>query len=603
MKKVSKYLLIIGVYVLLPFVILGGIEFGLRVCGYGVDLDHLFLQTPQGDYLYLNKDISRRYFTHSQATNGNVEFFRKKKRANTFRVFVLGESAAMGFPYPNNISFQRMLKYHLRKANPDKDVEIINLSLTAINSYTFYDFAKEIIHQEPDAVFIYGGHNEYYGALGVASNNRLGSFPDLIRLFLRLRQLRISQWLDALKTDLSPRVDQSDNLMKYVVREQVIPYQGELFERGLEQFRLNMELTLGLFKRHQIPVFLSTVGVNLSDLKPFKSIPAEDGAVPGSADDYYELGQRQLRERDSVAAYASFSRARDLDALRFRAPKEINEIIRELAATDDNVYLVDSEKEFNRQSPYGIPGRKLLLEHVHPTIEGHRVIAGCFLESLRQGTFARMKNLRLADTFDLYDFPVLEFDSLAGEYACLQLRKGFPFYEKDLPEIVPHTEVEKMAWAFVRQKNWFQSMDQLYTYALNARNDSLCLEILKVRSLDNPYDITFLDQGGEFAEIRKDYPLAVAFYTRSFRLRPTVQMAQNLVSNHLRLDQPDRALPYIDYILRNGGTRFKGLQEMCREIIQYKQRLNQHPSDSIRHSIGRIYRQMGNQEAARRYDL
>ena len=89
-----------------------------------------------------------------------------------------------------------------------------------------------------------------------------------------------------------------------------------------------------------------------------------------------------MQAQDSIAAYTSFSRARDLDALRFRASKEINEIIRELAKDDDNIYLVNTEEEFNRKSPFGIPGRELLLEHVHPTIEGHRVIANCFLEVL-----------------------------------------------------------------------------------------------------------------------------------------------------------------------------------------------------------------------------
>ena len=83
-------------------------------------------------------------------------------------------------------------------------------------------------------------------------------------------------------------------------------------------------------------------------------------------------------------------------------------------------------------------------------------------------------------------------------------------------------------------------MDQLYQYALNSKNEKLCLDILRVRITDNPYDLTFLGQGGEFAEIRKEYPLAIFFYTRSFRLYPTVQTAQNLVAIHLRLDQPDR---------------------------------------------------------------
>ena len=598
MSKTSKYLLLISICLFLPFLFLTGIECGLRIFGYGVDLDHLFLQTTNGDYLYLNKNISRRYFTQSQATNGNVEFFRKKKQQNTFRIFVLGESAAMGFPYPNNISFQRMLKYQIQKENPDKDIEIINLALTAINSYTFYDFAQELVHFEPDAIFIYGGHNEYYGALGVASNNTLGSNPTMIRWGIRLRQLRLAQWLDALKNHLRPQKEFSDNLMKYVVKEQVIPYGSALFQQGLEQFQNNMKLTFNLFKRHQIPVFLSTVGVNLKDLKPFKSIPTNDGC----ANDAYQQGHKQLLKKDSIAAYASFSRARDLDVLRFRAPKEINEIIQKFAKEYNNIYLVNSEEEFNRRSPGKIPGRELLLEHVHPTIEGHRVIAHCFLDALEQNlSLFSKQGIKIGTSNNLYSFPVLEFDSLAGEYACLKLRKGFPFYEKDLPTVSPQTEIEKIAAKYVQQKNWFQSMDQLYQYAFHSKNEQLCLDILKVRIIDNPYDLTFLNQGGKFAEIRKEYHLAVFLYTRSFRLDPTIQTAQNLVAVHLRLDQPDQALPYIEYMIKNGNSTFNGLKTFCNKIIQYKQIPDWRSNDSIRHAIRSIYLQMGNKEAANLY--
>ena len=58
--------------------------------------------------------------------------------------------------------------------------------------------------------------------------------------------------------------------MKYVVKEQVIPYKSKLFQQGLEQFQNNMKLVLNLFKKHQIPVFFSTVGVNLKRLKAFQ---------------------------------------------------------------------------------------------------------------------------------------------------------------------------------------------------------------------------------------------------------------------------------------------------------------------------------------------
>src|SRR5579859_3968163 len=80
-------------------------------------------------------------------------------------------------------------------SNTGKKIEIINVSLTAVNSYTVLGFAREVVKQEPDAVLIYTGHNEFYGALGVASTSRLGSTPWLINTLLWLRQWRLFQLL------------------------------------------------------------------------------------------------------------------------------------------------------------------------------------------------------------------------------------------------------------------------------------------------------------------------------------------------------------------------------------------------------------------------
>ena len=92
--------------------------------------------------------------------------------------------------------------------------------------------------------------------------------------------------------------------------------------------------------------------------------------------------------------------------------------------------MVNTEEEFNRKSPFGIPGRELLLEHVHPTIEGHRVIANCFWKFFGKTNPVFQQKTTNRHFRRSIQLPVLEFDSLAGEYACLQLRKGFPFYEK-----------------------------------------------------------------------------------------------------------------------------------------------------------------------------
>jgi lysophospholipase L1-like esterase len=63
--------------------------------------------------------------------------------------------------------FSREVADALRDVLPSDTVEVVNLGIAATNSYAILDFSREIIDQHPDAVMIYAGHNEYYGALGV----------------------------------------------------------------------------------------------------------------------------------------------------------------------------------------------------------------------------------------------------------------------------------------------------------------------------------------------------------------------------------------------------------------------------------------------------
>src|ERR1019366_9354225 len=100
-------------------------------------------------------------------------------------LFVMGESSAAGFPYPPNGTFARVIRDALTDVLPADTVEVVNLGMAATNSYTIADLAHDVIDQKPDAVLIYGGHNEYYGALGAGSIETLGSYPSFVRLYLR----------------------------------------------------------------------------------------------------------------------------------------------------------------------------------------------------------------------------------------------------------------------------------------------------------------------------------------------------------------------------------------------------------------------------------
>jgi hypothetical protein len=119
-----------------PFVLLIVFEMVLRLFHYGNNLD-LFIESPSNpEYYIFNPAASKRYFTNQAiATSGNSEPFKKEKDNNTLRIFILGESTTIGYPYFHNGSFHRWLLYRMMNTFPDRKFEFINCSLTAVQLY------------------------------------------------------------------------------------------------------------------------------------------------------------------------------------------------------------------------------------------------------------------------------------------------------------------------------------------------------------------------------------------------------------------------------------------------------------------------------------
>ena len=61
--------------------------------------------------------------------------------ADNLRVYLLGGSAAMGFPHRNH-GLDRLLATRLKVALPNKQIEVINTAMTAVNSHVIYEVAK-----------------------------------------------------------------------------------------------------------------------------------------------------------------------------------------------------------------------------------------------------------------------------------------------------------------------------------------------------------------------------------------------------------------------------------------------------------------------------
>jgi len=611
-KYVSKKRLFLFkiVAVLIPFIILFIAEAGLHLFGYGHNLT-LFVEDPQHkDYLVMNRYASEKFFSDpATATIGNSELFRKQKQPGYFRIFVLGESTTIGYPYMHNGSFHRWLQYRLMHTFPDINFEIINLSLTAVNSYTVLDFGKEIVKYNPDAVLIYTGHNEYYGALGVGSTNRISGNAAIVKLVLELREFRLVQLINnainaAKKKLSSEKVDNGESLMKKMAADQEITYQSEAYHRGIKQFENNLNEICQLLAKSKVPVFLSNLVSNEKDLKPMVS--ATTGKVP-SADFAYKQANEAYANGDFDKVKQLFTKAKDLDLLRFRAPEAMNEVIKKITSNIPGVFLVDTKALFEQHSPHGILGNETLLEHVHPNLYGYALLSEAFYQSLKQHKMiAQQWKNEMSFEQLRREMPVTSVDSLKGAYEVMLLKQGWPFNQ---PIPTGYTrgnsfEEQTAAALLAKKVNWNDAMNKLIEYYLKNNNIAGAQKVAEAVMLEYPYDATFYAYAAKFSMNLNDNQKAVVYYKKAFELQPTFEVARDLVLTYLKLDVPEQAMPYVDYLVTNNTSRtnYSFAQQTIRQILKLKALLKTESANiNMLNEVAVKYSQIGNKDVAIKY--
>ena len=373
------------VTILTPFLLLGIIELTLRLLVPAAAYP-LFVPAPYAaaSHLVANREVSSRWFPRiADPPRPMQDPFARAKSPGTLRLIVLGESSAAGFPYPRNGAFSRYLREALRHSMPDRTIEVVNLGIAATNSYAMWDLARDVAMERPDAVLIYAGHNEYYGALGVGSSQAVAaSRPALTRAYLRALRFRtvwvLSRGIAALRGGGAAIGDDVPGFMELLARDQQIAYGSDVYHHGLQQFRGNLLLLLAELRGHGVPVFVASIASNLADQPPFA---ADANAGPGGAREAYATARELLASGDTTQARTLFERARDLDVVRFRAPSELNGVIQSVSAASHARYVPAAES-LAAASPGGIPGAVVFLEHVHPNRRGYAIIARAFFHEL-----------------------------------------------------------------------------------------------------------------------------------------------------------------------------------------------------------------------------
>ncbi|HEY4217534.1 MAG TPA: hypothetical protein VGM67_10380 [Gemmatimonadaceae bacterium] len=560
---------------LAPFLLLLVLEGVLRLAwSGGAASAPLFVPATVeiGDELVPNHDVAKRWFlTEDQPPAAIPDAFARVKPAHAFRVFALGESSTAGFPFPHNGAFPRLLRDVLRDVLPGDSVEVVNLGIPATNSFSMLDMADEIIAQHPDAVIVYAGHNEYYGALGGASNQALHASPAFVRLYLRLQRIRLVAAVRAGATWMRHRfakndaTDQGASFMESLARDQNIALDGPVYRQGTKQFEDNITLLLAKFRDARVPAFIGSLASNVKDRPPLVS-PAND--VAGGADSTYAAAQAALTRGDSATATQLFIRARDLDVVRFRAPSEFNVIVKRAAQATGAVYVPVAES-FDAASN-GMPGAALFLEHVHPTQNGTVLIARAYFDALRAANFlghsARLDRLKSWDDYER-GMDLTPFDNRIVYHTRETLLERWPFVsvaqQRDYRATYqPIGTVDSLAFLASRGLAWAPLKLRLaQSYAAAGHADSAAAE-LRGLVRDSPGFAEPLELLASVLLQAKADSEAATVLQRALAIRPSANTAFAAGDLAMRHKDPASAIPLLEMAVRLGSAHPEALYEL-----------------------------------------
>lgn len=491
--------------VLLPVLFIVLLEIGLRLAGYGPNLKLFIPFPPKPAYFQINPEVGLRYFPATRVKpQVSYDVFLKQKPADEFRIFVLGGSSAAGYPYFYNGSFSSMLKVVLKEYYPDRAIQIVNLAMPAVGSYTVRDLALELDAYRPDLIIIYSGHNEFYGALGVGSSEFLGTSRGLINFFIRIRRYKIVQltsdiirWIRRSYARMFRRPSEPQGtLMARMVKKKYIPYQSADYRIARSIFEENLLDVVGHFRKRGVPVLMGTLVSNVHHQKPFVDRFSETGdsvrwrklhreagrlfrqgkpeaalekiseaigsdSLPASA--YFLQGKILEALGDSLSAYRAYYKAKDRDALRFRASEDFNRVIMRLDSLP-TVKVVDIKGSFEKHSPLHLPGNELLLEHLHPNLAGYRLMAASFARSIIDGRYlGTPERTEIPDSLWKSKIYVTRVDREVARIRIAVLMAGWPFTgnrppskeEVSVPEGDP---IRRLALKFWREDITYEEM-------------------------------------------------------------------------------------------------------------------------------------------------
>ena len=397
---------------LAPFVVC---ELTLRIGGWGRVSDAVdpFVGFAAVHPLFeLSQDGQRHEIPDSRQSFFRPESFSVEKPPNGFRIFCLGGSTVQGRPFSTETSFTSWLELSLRAADPSRAWEVVNCGGISYASYRLTPILLELLEHEPDLFVIYTGHNEFLEDRTYRAVKRTPRW--IVRTHGTLTRLRTynvlrSWWVGSekltdrpvLPSDVDALLDYKGGLEDYV--------RDDGWRRDIrEHFEFNLRQMIHLAGGADVPVILVNPVSDLENTPPFKFAHGDgiaaaereaflrlwdearslDATPQGriealrkaiAIDDrhagvHFLLGRLYETRGDLKLAMSSYICAKDEDICPLRMLEPMHEAILCVAA-ETQAILIDARQLFQQWAGSVFPGEKWLVDHVHPTIAGHRRLA------------------------------------------------------------------------------------------------------------------------------------------------------------------------------------------------------------------------------------
>ncbi len=371
---------------------------------------------PDGEIVFATRPEKLAFF--------NAQRFPAEKGADTYRIFTLGGSTTAGRPYDDKVAFARWLGLYLNELDPSRDWQTINAGAISYASYRVVLLMKELVRYEPDLFVVYTGHNEFLeerSYSGIINQNpvlkRLRFWLNSRRFYATARHAWLGLREPSEKAEAAPTGD-----LEGEVNARLDGWTGlelyhkdkELEESISQHFAHNLQRMARVAEAHGIDLIFVQPVSNLKDFSPFKSehpaslsedqtadfaaflaksrsfsesddpesaLASLDQALaidPEHAEAHFLVGRAHLARQDFENAEAAFVRAKDLDVAPLRALERFKKDLVEIAEKEE-VELIDLPTllaaESRQRFGHPILGNEFLLDHVHPDLPTHSLIA------------------------------------------------------------------------------------------------------------------------------------------------------------------------------------------------------------------------------------